>query len=221
MLKNLIDRFREIFHRVQGQTRWGVGLQYQDQYTGRSRQGMRGDVYFRLEHDDGRVEVWERHNVITRDMSLLIARLLFNPLEPRHGLYALAIGSGDVGWDLQNPPAETNTQRSLYSELARKTFSEVTYVDSGGTPVAYPTNVVDFTTTYAQSEAVGPLVEMGLLGGDVNEDLGVTNPITPANGPYDATVDVTGSDLLCNYLTFPVINKPATARLSITWRLTF
>lgn len=220
-LKNFLDRFADRLGRFRENISAQVGITHQDQYTGHRRQGPRGDVFFRLEHDDGTEETWEVHNVVTLDLSILLARLTSNPLEPRHGIYALAIGTGDVGWDLQNPPAETNTQRSLYSEIARKTFSDVSFVDSGGTPVAYPTNIVDFTTTYAQSEAVGPLVEMGLLGGDVNEDMGVTNPITPANGAYDDTVDVTGNDILCNYLTFPVINKPATARLTIVWRLTF
>jgi hypothetical protein len=201
--------------------RSALGSLYEDRYLGKRKQGIRGNVFFRLEHDDGRVETFEVHNVVTLDLSLLLARLAVNPLEPRHGIYALAIGTGDVGWDLQNPPAETNTQRSLYSELSRKTFSSTTFVDSGGSPVLYPTNVIDFTATFAQSEAVGTLVEMGLIGGDVNEDLSVTNPILPANGAYDAAVDVTGSDMLCNYLTFPVINKPATARLTLTWRLTF
>ena len=74
---------------------------------------------------------------------------------------------------------------------------------------------------FSESEAVGALTEMGLLGGDVNSNMAVRNPILPANGTYDATIDVTGKDILVNYLTFPVINKPATSTLQWTWRLTF
>ena len=103
-----------------------LGALYADHYAG-WRGRIRGDVFFRLEHDDGRVEEHAVHNVVTRDLSILLARLALNPLEPRRGIFALAIGTGDVGWDLQNPPAETNTQRSLYSEIARKTFSETTF----------------------------------------------------------------------------------------------
>jgi hypothetical protein len=209
--------FKDIYERATSAlSSIGMAFRYDDQYT-----GPKGEVFFRLEHADGSVEERHINNVVTQDFSLLMARLAKDPLEPRYGVYALAVGSGDTGWDLQNPPAETNTQRALYSELGRKTFSKTDFVDSGGSAIAQPTNVVDFTTTFAESEAVGPIVEMGLIGGDVNEDMGVTNPITPANGPYDASLDVAGKDLLCNYLTFPVINKPATSRLTITWRFTF
>jgi len=217
----LFNDFYRKLHRMASEVSQAMGALYRDRYQGRRRQHIQGDVFFTLLHDDGRVEEVATHNIVTLDMSILLARLCLDPLGPRHGIYALAIGTGDVGWDLQNPPAETNTQRALYSELSRKTFSTTTFVDSGGSPVSYPTNIIDLTTTFAQSEAVGPLVEMGLLGGDISEDLGVTNPVSPANGPYDDTEDLRNKDTLCNYLTFPVINKPATARLQITWRLTF
>jgi hypothetical protein len=62
---------------------------------------------------------------------------------------------------------------------------------------------------------------MGLLGGDINTNMSITNPILPPNGTYDPTVDMTGKDTLVNYLTFPVINKPATSTLTWVWRLTF
>lgn len=210
-------KFKDLYEGTKNAlSKMGMGFLFEDDYS-----GPRGEVFLRLEHDDGRVE--ERHikNVITRDFSLLLARLSKDPLEPRHGIFALAVGSGDTGWDLQNPPTETDTQRSLYTEIGRKEFSSTAFIDSGGGTVAYPTNIVDFTTTFAETEAVGPIVEMGLVGGDVNEDTSITNPITPANGPYDDTVDVSGSDILVNYLTFPVINKPATGRLTLTWRITF
>ncbi len=68
---------------------------------------------------------------------------------------------------------------------------------------------------------MGPLVEMGILGGDVDTNLSITNPILPPNGIYDPLVDVVGKDMLVNYLTFQVINKPSTSRLSWVWRLSF
>ena len=36
------------------------------------------------------------------------------------------------------PPAPTNTQRALYSEITRKTFADTQFVDGDGVPVAYP-----------------------------------------------------------------------------------
>jgi hypothetical protein len=120
-----------------------------------------------------------------------------------------------------NPPAPTDTQRSLYSELARKTFANTQFIDGDGVPTAIPTNVVDFTTTFAEAEAVGPLVEMGLIGGNVDTNLSIKNPVLPPNGPYDPAVDLTTFDTQVNYLTFAVINKPPTSTLTIVWRLTF
>lgn len=188
----------------------------------------RGEILWELR--DGRTgELQDRgrfENVVTKDASILVARLMKSPgtpnvSEPSFGVYALAVGIGDVGWDPLNPPAATITQRSLYDELARKQVSVSDFIDSGGSISGIPTNVVDFTTTFSESEAVGALVEMGLLGGDVDTNMAVKNPILPPNGVYDPTVDVVGKDMLVNYKTFPVINKPATSTLTWTWRLTF
>lgn len=184
---------------------------------------IRGDVFFTLR--DGKTkEIQDRRelrNLVVLDASILIARLMKDNLEVPHGIYALAIGSGDSGWSVLNPPAATNTQRSLYAEITRKTFTSTQFIDGAGVPVAYPTRVVDFTTVYTESEAVGPLVEMGLLGGDISTNMSVRNPVTPPNGTYDPTVDLTTYETLCNYLTFQVISKPATSTLEITWRLSF
>jgi len=117
------------------------------------------------------------------------------------GILTLAVGTGDVGWDLQNPPSATANETQLYTELRRKTFSSKNYVDNLGSPSATRTNIIDFQTTFAESEAVGPLVEMGLFGG-----VGALN----SNG-----------GTMINALNFPVINKPSTSNLSILWRLTF
>ena len=184
---------------------------------------IRGDVFFTMRDGlTGAVQLERQlRNLVVMDASILLARLMKDNTEPPHGILALAVGTGDSGWDLMAPPAPTVTQRALYSELARKTFANTDFIDGNGVPSAIPTNVVDFTTTFAEAEAVGPLVEMGLLGGNVSTNMSVRNPVSPANGAYDPTVDLTLLDTQVNYLTFPVINKPATSTLSIVWRLTF
>jgi hypothetical protein len=48
----------------------------------------------------------------------------------------------------------------------------------------------------------------------------VTNPNPDVFPNRDLTRDLTLYDILCNYLTFSVISKPNTARLTITWRIT-
>lgn len=193
---------------------------------------IRGDVFFYLrDSSQGEPEdpLWyynakpdhELRNLVVLDASILIARLMKDSQEPPHGIFALAVGTGDSGWNPMAPPAPTNTQRSLYSELARKTFANTQFIDGGGVPTAIPTNVVDFTTTFAESEAVGPLVEMGLLGGNISTNMNIRNPVLPPNGPYNVGVDLTLFDSEINYLTFAVVNKPPTSTLTIVWRLTF
>lgn len=186
-----------------------------------------GEVFWTLR--DGKTgEIQEEghfKNLVTLDASILVARLLKSPpvphvSEPKFGVFALAVGTGDIGWDPMNPPAATNTQRSLFNELARKQITVSNFIDAASSISGIPTHVIDFTTTFSESEAVGALVEMGLLGGDVDTNMAITNPILPPNGIYNPTVDVVGKDMLVNYLTFPVINKPATSTLSWTWRIT-
>lgn len=229
-LTSLASRFRRGLSAFLGAFRDqdpGVSLSWMNQEavgsaSPRADRRIRGEVFFHLRDAQTGAPLmdWHLKNIITRDMSILVARLLANSGEPLSGVAMLAVGTGDVGWDPMNPPAATNTQRSLYAELARKPFASVSFVDGGGAPSAIPTNVVDFTTTFTETEAVGPLVEMGLIGGDVNPNPAVRNPILPPNGPFNPAVDVVGSDQQLNYLTFPVINKPATATLTITWRIT-
>lgn len=213
-------RIVEAFKRAAGEFRMTLGSRHKDHYP---RSNIRGDVFMWLR--DGKTgelqEEREHRNLVVQDASILIARLLKDSAEPPHGAFALAIGTGDTGWDPMAPPAATATQRSLYGELTRKTFASTAFIDSGGIPTAIPTNVVDFTTTYTESEAVGPLVEMALIGGNVNSNMSIQNPVTPPNGTYDDTVDLTAYETMLNYLTFPVVNKPATSTFTITWRLTF
>lgn len=184
---------------------------------------IRGDVFLELrDSTSGEIQEKREHrNIVVKDASILIARLMKDNQEPPFGAFGLAVGTGDVGWNPLSPPAATNTQRALYSEISRKTFANTQFIDAGGMPVGLPTNVVDFTTTFSESEAVGPLCEMGILGGNVSTNLAVRNPVSPPNGPYNPSVNLTNFETLVNYLTFPVISKPATSTLTIVWRLTF
>jgi len=184
---------------------------------------IRGDVRMVLRNArTGAIEeTREKHNIVVRDASILIARLVKDSQEPPKGAFVLAVGSGDVGWNVMNPPAATDTQRALYAEISRKTFASTQFIGAGGTPVGYPTNVVDFQTIFSEAEAVGPLVEMGLLGGNIDSNLSIQNAVSPPNGPYDATVNLTEAETMLNFLSFAVINKPATSTFQINWRLTF
>jgi hypothetical protein len=175
------------------------------------------------------LEHFERNNVITLDCGILAARLFRNSLDPaagtslNKGLTMLSIGTGATG-NILSPDAPQPEQRKINTQVTRKAFSSAQFRDADGVAVSFPTNVVDFTATFSESEAIGPLNEMGVVS------TYSSNPATPNwidNGPgtltptYDPTIDVSAKDLLGNYLTFGVITKPATAILTITWRLTF
>lgn len=184
-----------------------------------------GEIFWELCHQNGTVETGHVKNIVTLDAGILLARLMKSPAianvsEPAFGIFALAVGTGDVGWDPLNPPPATITQRSLYNELARKQIASSNFITAGGTISGVPTNKVDFTTIFSEAEAVGALTEMGLVGGDINTNMAIRNPVLPPNGTYDATVDLVGKDTLVNYVTFPVINKPPTSTLRLTWRIT-
>ena len=181
------------------------------EFTEKSVQ-LKGDVWMKIGNNLNREQILENpdrqfHNLIVDVCSELIAEWAFagggvvwsSNYVP--GILTLAVGTGAIGWDLQNPPAETANLTVLYSELARKEFSAKTYVDGSGNPTVTRTNIIDLTTTYLESEAVGPLVEMGLFGG--------TGSLS------------TGGGTRVNAKHFPVINKPSTSQLSCLWRLTF
>lgn len=176
----------------------GLGLKEQENYRSH---GLEGHLFAELHYNDGTVEKRDLgKNVITNAASVLLARLIKDNSDPISGAFGLAVGLGNNGWDLLNPPPATSSQTQLENELFRKQFQVVNFI-SAGVVVGTPTNVIDLTTFYVESEAVGALMEMGLVGGDAT--------LSPNTGT------------LINYRTFPVINKPNTATLTITWRLTF
>jgi len=182
---------------------------------------VRGDVFLEM-HDaetGTTLHKWERKNLIVFDASIQAARYFKDKDEPANSLNMLAIGTGATGAIL-TPDAPDPRQRKLNAEIARKAFSSTTFRDLAGNAVAIPTNIVDFTTTYSEAEAVGPLNEMSLMS-TISANPLVTNPNPNAFPTRDLTVDLSQYDVLANYLSYPVISKPSTAILTVTWRLTF
>lgn len=164
-------------------------------------------------------EYRETENIITYDASILCAMMYQAGRTGTAGLIMLAVGTGATG-ALLNPDAPDPRQRRLNNEIARKAFSSRVFRDGTGAASAIPTNVVDFTTVFGQSEAVGPLNEMGLMR-TISDNPAVQN-LNPDTFPTrNLTRDLTLYDILVNYLTFAVLSKPNTSILTITWRLTF
>lgn len=167
----------------------------------------KGEIFvrYKLGAPESRQEVGElvAENLVTLDASVLLARLMKDPSDPAAGVAYFALGLGDDGtWDLFNPPAPTDDTEQLVSEIARVPITRAVFIDPlTGLETTTPTNIVDFDFDVTEAEAVGRLVECGLVGGDAT---------TTAN-----------SGTLITYRTFGVISKSSTMVLSFTYRLTF
>ena len=210
-------RFQDLVTRAKDAFRFGLGLVLKDFFN--IPNTVKGEVF--LEMRDGATGALlytdYRKNIITLDASIQVARLLKNPLEPAHGINMLAVGTGATG-ALLSPNAPDNRQRKLNAEIQRKAFSSTTFRDGSGNAVAYPTNICDYTATFGEAEAVGPLNEMSLLS-TISDNPNITNPNPNTFPTRDTTVDLANYDVAINYLTFACIAKPSTAVLTITWRL--
>jgi len=182
---------------------------------------VQGELFIRMVDaaTDEVLHYEHRKNLITLDAGILVAILCRNPAGRTSGINMLAVGTGATGAIL-SPNAPDNRQRKLNAEIARKGFSSSVFRDGSGAAVAYPTNIVDFTTTFGEAEAVGPINEMGLLS-TISSNPAVRNPNPNTFPTRDTTVDLSTLDILVNYISLSVLSKPSTAVLSITWRITF
>jgi len=140
-------------------------------------------------------------NLIVSKASIFMAKRMIPGASWGAGVGYLELGTGIGTGTLQVPQVEASTQTALRVSLLRKAIASWTYLDGSGNPTGTETNVVQYTTTFATTEAIGALVEMGLFGGDAT-----------------ATA---GTGYMFNYKTFPVWNKDGTMQLTIVWKLTF
>ena len=186
---------------------------------------IKGDVFGVLQHKDGQEEiVLDKSNIYTLDGGILAAILFSKNLGVGNfrGIDMLAVGTGASG-STASPDIADYRQRIINTPLYRKGFSSVVYRNSDGSLASVPTNIVDFTTTFEASDAVGALTEMGLMctTDGIGNDPADFDQLADTFPVRTLTTDITTKDILVNYLTFPVINKPAGSILAITWRLTF
>lgn len=140
-------------------------------------------------------------NLIVNKASELMAKRMRPGATWGAGIQYLELGTGTGTGTTQAPQAESASQTALRASLIRKAITSWTYLDGSGNPTSNETNVIQLTTTLAENEGNGALVEMGLFGGDATT--------------------TAGTGYMFNYKTFPVWNKQAGMRLTIVWRLTF
>lgn len=92
---------------------------------------------------------------------------------------------------LLNPPPESLTDTRLVGEIFRKPFTSWAFVNENDEPQNSNTNILKLVTTFMESEAVGPITEMGIFGGNAS-------PWAESAG--------SGSGFLFNRKSFPVWN---------------
>lgn len=135
-----------------------------------------------LTNDAKVIQNQEIKNLIVNKASVLMAqRLAPGSLTGNNGgtfipdgLQYLEVGIGDweVSRGLQNPPDPDLADTQLKGPLFRKEFTDWSFLDAMGNRTNTATNVLQLVTTFENNEAIGPLVEMGLFGGDANSTLG-------------------------------------------------
>jgi hypothetical protein len=162
---------------------------------------LHGELILKAYEGGKLVHEYRQSNIIVNLASVLIARLLKDSSEPAGGITYLAVGSGNSSWDMFDPPAPTTSQILLENEYYRKQIDMSTFVHpETGEPTTTNTNIVDYVVTFGEAEAVGPMVELSLFGGD-------------------ATV-ASNTGTMINWRTIPVINKTSTMTLTIIFRIT-
>lgn len=212
--------FKEIFQLIKSwREQFVMALSTLYHETLESASNIKGEVFIEIRDLNGKlIEARHINNIPTKDVRLLVARLLKDPSEPAHGINMLAVGTGAPG-PILNPNSPDDKERKLFAEISRKAFSSSTFRDSNGIAVAYPTNIVDFTTIFGPGEAAGPLNEMGLIS-TISSNPSIKN-FNPDTFPtYTTTVNVSNYDILVNVINFSVITKPSQSNMSITWRIT-
>jgi len=163
--------------------------------------GLKGELILKAYESGQMVREIRQSNIIVNTASILISRLLKDNSEPMGGISYLAVGSGNPLWELLDPPAPSTSQTKLEMEFCRKAIDFSTFVDpESAEPTEIQTNIVDYSVTFSEGEAVGPIMELALFGGDATEEA--------------------KSGTMINWRTFPVISKTNTMTLTVIFRIT-
>lgn len=161
-----------------------------------------------ITHSDGTVTEggWSPNQIQNTASDLLAGLLRRAGEDPSYsgfkGLLYLAVGSGDVSWDV-TAPIKDPAQVALQSEYFRKQiiYSDLNFLDPlgavGAPAVGYVSRKILINVTLLSNEANGARREFGLYGGD-------------------ATL-ATDSGLIFNWVSHPLSNKTSgeTINLSI------
>lgn len=130
---------------------------------------IKGEYTDTIRYANGDVEVIKGENLIVDGLLRLVTTLL-GVKSGYTGLKYWAVGQGNSTWDSETPePLTTDTE--LTNEIGRKVISasDMTWVNSGGSDSATPTNRLKVRVTFGANECVGTWREFGLFGGNATE----------------------------------------------------
>jgi len=163
-----------------------------------------GEVFDYFVYPDGRKVLAREpdHNLIVANCSVLIACLMKGESGYAGAAY-WALGSGSETWSDVAPPSPLTSDTQLTAETYRKaiTSGDMEFLDVDNNTSVTPTNKIQITVTFTETEANGPLREFGIFG-----------------GLADGTAN---SGLMINHKIHPLIYKTSALQLERVLRLSF
>lgn len=124
-----------------------------------------------IRYSDGRVvETKWSHNLIVSSALTLITSLLTNA-DNVAGIQYWAIGSGYQSWD-SSLPNPTASAKILTTEIGRKklTANNIRFLDANGLASTTPTNKIEVSCFFEESECNGLWREFGIFGGNATSE---------------------------------------------------
>lgn len=167
-------------------------LSFDEKERGKS---VKDDILLRIEghpkmeliRDGLVIQTFEEHNIVTQRASVFMQKLMMMQADT-YGVTHIALGIGDphglildnlnngLPWECDAPPDAPSTggrndidsnKPILVNELARKKIDTKHYLNEDGTVSSVPTYIAEYKTLFLEREANGPIMEFGLVGGDV------------------------------------------------------
>lgn len=105
------------------------------------------------------------NNLVVDSCSTLISGLMKGALS---GIQYFAVGSGSNSWNNASLPEPANGDTKLLNETFRKQVqaTDIKFIDSSNQVSTNPTNRLQVSVTFDESEANGELRELGIFGGN-------------------------------------------------------
>lgn len=127
---------------------------------------MTGEIIDKVYKNGVLVDTIVGHNLVV-DSFLKLVMCLLKQESGYKGVQYWAIGSGLSSWD-SSTPAPENGATALTNELGRVEISakDIIFLDSSFEKSATPTNILQITHTFTESECNGTWREFGIFGGN-------------------------------------------------------